>query len=97
MMEFEGKEQVKENVQNNSMQMQQMQMWEQLLMQLDQMFPQLGIAVQAGLAAPMPAQPLPAGGAPTEPGTAEERAARTESDTTLTSKARQRAAKQASV
>lgn len=97
MMEFEGKDQVKENVQNNSMMMQQFQQMQMMIMQLDQMFPEYGIAAQAGLAAPMPAQPLPAGGAPTEPGTAEERAARTESDTTLTAKARQKAAKQASV
>ena len=97
MMEFEGKDKVKENVQNNSIMMQQFQQMQQIIMQLDQMMPGYGIAAQAGLADPMAAQPMPAGGAPMEPGTAEERAARTESDTTLTAKARQRAASQASV
>ena len=98
MMEFEGKDKVKENIQNNSAMMQQMQMYQQLLMQLDAMLPGMGIAVQAGLAQPEPPQPLPqGGGGSSEPGTAEERAARHESDTALTAKARQRAASQASV
>lgn len=96
MMEFEGKDKVKENVQNNSALMQQMQMWQQMLMQLDMTFPDMGIAAQAGLA-PVEPQPLPEGGGSTEPGTAEERAARHDSDTTLTAKARKKAASQASV
>jgi hypothetical protein len=96
MMEFEGKDQVKENVQNNSMMMQQMQAMQQVIMQLDMMFPQMGLAASVGLAEPA-MQPLPVGGAPAEQGTPEERAARTETDTALTAKARQRAASQASV
>lgn len=96
MMEFEGKDQVKENVQNNSALMQQFQQMQMIIMQLDQMLPGYGIAAQAGLAEPA-MQPLPTGGAPTEQGTPEERAARTETDTALTAKARQRAASQASV
>ena len=101
MMEFEGKEQVRENIQRNSQLMQQMQMWSQMLMQLDQMMPEMGIAVQAGLMDPQQAMErqiqtqTPTG--KMEPGTSEERAARKESDTTRTIKAREKAANQASV
>lgn len=106
MMEFEGKDKVKENIMNNSAMMQQMQQWSQILMQLDQALPQLGIAVQAGLVNPMQAQarmqqaggqPQMPGQMPQEQGTPEERAARKESDTTKTAKARQQAASQASI
>jgi hypothetical protein len=78
--------------------MQQMQSWQQLLLQLDAMLPDLGIAVNAGLAAPQAPAPAPEGGeGKKEPGTAEERVAKHESDTALTAKARQRAAKASSV
>ena len=98
MMEFEGKDKVRENVQKGSMMMQQMQQWQQLLLQLDAMAPEMGIAVAAGLAQPQAPAPAPTGGGgKTEPGTAEERAARHETDTTLTAKARQNAASVASV
>ena len=100
MMEFEGRDQVKDAIRKNSSMMQQMQHWAQLLMQLDQMIPEAGIAVQAGLADPsaMPAPgPAPEGAVKKEAGTSEERAARNESDTTRTAKARQKAANQASI
>ena len=100
MMEFEGKDKVRENVQKGSMLMQQMQQWQQLLLQLDAMLPQLGIAMNAGLAAPEAPAPAPAeggGAGKKKPGSAEERAARHETDTTLTAKARQKAAKSTSV
>lgn len=96
MMEFEGKDQVKENVQNNSAMMQRFQQMTMLIMQLDQTFPQLGLAAQVGLAAPRP-EPMPTPVAENPEGTAEERAANRETDTALTAKARRKAASQASI
>ena len=98
MMEFEGKESIKQQVQNNSVMMQQMQMMMQAIAQFDAMFPQLGLAAAAGLAQPnMAAGAAPAQGAraSTESGTAEERAAKSDTDTTSTVKARTKAARQA--
>lgn len=97
MMEFEGKESIKQQIQQNSQMMQQFQMMQATIMQLDSMFPQMGIAASAGLAQP---QPL-ANGAPQraskQEGTPEERAARTETDSTRTAKARAAAGKQAQI
>lgn len=98
MMEFEGKDKVKQQIQDNSMLMQQMQAMMQVIMQADAMMPELQLAARAGLAPQQPMQaPQPQGGGEKPQGTAEERAARHESDTTLTAKARQRAAEQARV
>ncbi len=93
-MEFEGKESIKQQVQNNSMLMKQFQMMQQGIMQAETMYPGLGIAQMAGLA-PAPVPEL--GAAPRKNGTAEERAARKDTDSTLAAKARVRAAKQAEV
>ena len=95
-MEFEGIDKIKEEVKQKSLMMQQFQMMQATIMQLDAMFPQLGIAASAGLAAQQPIQGMPQR-ASTEEGTAEERAARTETDSTRTAKARVAAGKQAQV
>ena len=72
--------------------MQQFQRMQQVIMQAEMVLP--GIAADAGLApAPMPDR----GGGKKEPGTAEERAAKTDTDTTRTTKARLAASKQAAV
>lgn len=101
MMEFEGKDQILKKIQNNSIIMQQYQAMMNTIIMADQMFPQLGLGVQAGLVDPMQAQMAmmqkPQGGTEEKGGTAEERAAQNESDTTLTMKARQKAANQASI
>lgn len=98
MMEFEGKEQVRENIQNNSQMMQQLQQMAQAITAVDSMYPQLGLAQMAGLASEQPqAQQSAPARSGDESGTAEERAARKETDTTKTANARQRAAKQASI
>ena len=91
-MEFEGKDSIKQQIQQNSLLMQQFQRMQQVIMQAEMVLP--GIAAQAGLApAPMPEE----SGGKKEPGTAEERAAKTDTDTTRTTKARLAASKQAAV
>ena len=98
MMEFEGKEKIKQQIQDNSMLMQQMQAMMQVIMQADMMMPELQLAARAGLAEPQPMQaPQPQRGGEQPKGTAEERVARKDTDTTLTAKARMKAAQQASV
>jgi hypothetical protein len=94
MMEFEGKEAVADNIQRNSALMAQMAQMQQVIMQADMMMPGAGFAVQAGLVDPaMAAGPAPAPkGGSKEGGTPEERAAKHEGDTTLTAKARLKAA-----
>lgn len=94
MMEFEGKESIKQQVQQNSLMMQQMNAMAQVIMQTDAMFPELQLAARAGLAQPDLQQPAPAGTKKGE-GTAEERAAKKDTDTTKTAKARTQAARQA--
>lgn len=97
-MEFEGKDAIKQQIQQNSILMQQVQRMQQIIMQVDEMLPQLGIAVQAGLAestAAMQQAVAPSGGK--ENGTPEERAAKNDTDSTLAAKARTKAAKQAQV
>ena len=97
MMEFEGKDKVKQQIRENSMMMQQMQAMMQVIAQTDAMFPELQLAARAGLAEPQMGAPAPQGGGEKMQGTAEERAARKETDTALTAKARMKAAKQAQV
>lgn len=93
-MEFEGKDSIRQQIQQNSLLMQQFQMMQQGIMMAEATYPGLGIAQMAGLApAPMP----DSSGGKKEPGTAEERAARTDTDTTRTTKARLAASKQAAV
>ncbi len=95
-MEFEGIDKIKEEVKNKSLMMQQFQMMQAAIMQVDAAFPQLGIAAMAGLAQPQSTATAPQR-ASSEEGTAEERAAKTESDSTRTAKARVAASKQANV
>lgn len=99
MMEFEGKEQVIANIQQNSMIMQQLQSAMMFIQQVAMMSPEIGaMAMQAGLLQPeqaqamMQAQQPRSGGGVNNQGTPEERAAKTSTDTTLTAKARMRAA-----
>ena len=102
MMEFEGKDKVKENIQNNSAILQQLEQLKGIILTLDEMIP--GLAMQAGLIDPAVVEEQ-AGAQRAEvqmqrpEGTAEERAARQtyENDTTRTAKARQKAARQASI
>lgn len=96
MMEFEGKETIKQQVQQNSTMMQQMQAMAQVIMQADALLPGLQLAARAGLAQPTAeAAPMPSGGERSESGTAEERAARRETDTAQAARARTNAARQA--
>ena len=98
MMEFEGKESIRQQVQQNSILLQQMQAMQQAIMSFDAAYPQLGLAVAAGLTQPQASVAQSAqGSVKKEDGTPEERAAKTESDDTKTSKARTKAARQATV
>lgn len=99
MMEFEGKESIKQQVQQNSLLMQQVQAMQQAIMSFDAAYPQFGLAVAAGLAQPQAtaAQAAQGGGAKKQDGTPEERAAKADTDSTKTAKARTKAAKQAQV
>lgn len=93
-MEFEGKDAIIQQIKENSILMQQFQMMQQAIMQAEAVYPGLGIAAMAGLApAPMP----DSGSGRPESGTAEERAAKTEGESTLAIKARTKAARQAAV
>lgn len=94
-MEFEGKEKIKQQIQQNSVFMQQFQAMQQAIMSAETQYPGLGIAAMAGLA-PMPA-PDSGRAMQAEEGTPEERAAKTETDSTRTAKARVSAAKQARI
>lgn len=98
MMEFEGKESIKQQIMQNSMVMQQMQQMQQALMTAEQFLP--GIMAQAGLVNPMMGAPAPMpepGPGPSSQFTAEERAARKDGDSTLAAKARLKAANAASI
>lgn len=94
-MEFEGKEKIKQQIQQNSIFMQQFQAMQQAIMAAEARYPGLGIAAMAGLA-PAPT-PDSGGKLPAGEGTPEERAAKTETDSTRTAKARVNAARQANV
>lgn len=108
MMQFEGKDDIKQKVQANSILMQQMQQMAQRLQELDMMLPGMGIAQSVGLPSmvdpnamgAVPAEggsaPAPAPGAP-KGGTPEERASRIKSDSTRAANARLKAANQATV
>ena len=97
-MEFEGKESIKQQIQENSLLMQQVQRMQQVIMQADAMLPQLQLAAQAGLSEPQAQQqPQAVASRSKEEGTAEERAAKNDTDSTLAAKARTKAAKQAQV
>lgn len=100
MMQFEGIEEVKQNVMQNSEFLQQFQQMQALILEADAYLP--GLAMQAGLVDPTQVQM--AAEAQQEQGmlgkngmTANERAARTDTDTTLMAKARMKAANQASI
>ena len=100
MMQFEGIEEVKQNVMNNSQLLQQFQQMQAIILEADQYLP--GLAMQAGLVDPqqveMAAQEEQERGMLGKNGmTADERAARVDTDTTLMAKARMRAANQASI
>lgn len=104
MMDFEGIDQIKEKVQNNSVLMQQFQRMVETIQMFDASYPQFGLAQTAGVpglgmgmnGAPQMggAQPMPMAGGGGE-GTPEERASRAETDSTLVAKARRKAASQA--
>ena len=66
-------------------------------MQVDSAFPQLGIAAMAGFAQSQSAAAVMPQRTSSEEGTAEERVARTESDSARTAKARVAASKQADI
>lgn len=95
MMEFEGKEQVKRRIQEQSVMMQQFNRMQQVIMQADAAFPQLGLAVQAGLAeAPMfPQQTQAPQGTPE--GSGEGNNGLPKTDNTMATKMRTRAAEAA--
>ena len=96
-MEFEGIDKIKEEVKNKSLMMQQFQMMQAAIMQVDSAFPQLGIAAMAGFAQSQSAAAVMPQRTSSEEGTAEERVARTESDSARTAKARVAASKQADI
>lgn len=95
MMDFEGKENIKKQVQQNSAMMQQMQAMAQIIQEADAILPQAQYAARAGLMTAQPARAQPS--VKKQSGTAEERVAKTETDSTSTAKARVKAAKQSSV
>ena len=95
-MEFEGVEKIREEVKNKSIMLQQFNAMQGLIMQLDAANPGMGLAASVGLQTQQaPAQQQTR--KRTESATAEERAAKTETDDTRTTKARVKAAKQAAV
>ena len=95
MMEFEGKEQVKRRIQEQSAMMQQFNRMQQAIMQADAAFPQLGLAIQAGLAeAPMFPQQTQAPQGTSE-GSGEGNNGLPKTDNTMATKMRTRAAEAA--
>lgn len=95
-MEFEGVEKIREEVKNKSVMLQQFNAMQGLIMQLDAANPGMGLAASVGLQTQQaPAQQQTR--KRTESATAEERAAKTETDDTRTTKARVKAAKQAAI
>lgn len=91
-LEFEGKDVIKKQLQENSLMLQQFQRMQMAIMQAEQYLP--GIAAQAGLAQPEMMQQTPRQNSEgSTKGSSEEKAARTETDTTGTAKARLKAAK----
>lgn len=95
MMEFEGKDKVKQQIEQNSIFLQQMNAAMQLIQQQSMVDPMFGqMAMQAGLLDPsqMPAPPQDMGGQPQSNGTPEERASRNPLDNAYADKIRQRSA-----
>ena len=109
MMDFEGKDDIKQKIQQNSAMLQQFQQMAQRLQELDMMLPGMGIAQSVGLAPmgqqagmPLQGEEQAAGqvsqqAGPQKSGTPEERAARIKTDSTMAAKARLKAADQASL
>lgn len=102
MMEFEGIDEIKAKVQQNSALMQQVQQMVQAIQMFDASYPEFGLAQTAGVPSiAQQMQPQMGGGGapqmagPSTQGTPEERAARQDTDSTLAAKARLRAANQA--
>lgn len=98
MMDFEGKDDIKKKVQDNSMLMQQVQQMMGAIQAFDATYPEFGLAQAAGMQSAAMAQTAqPQGrspqGAPMQ-GTPEERASRNEGEATNVAKARQRVAEQ---
>ena len=101
MMDFEGKDEIKKKVQDNSILMQQVQQMIGAIQAFDATYPEFGLAQAAGMqSAAMAQTSQPQGGAPqgsTKSGTPEERAAQNEGESMTTAKARRRVANQTSV
>lgn len=94
MMEFEGKDKVKQQIEQNSIFLQQFQGAMQLIQQQSMIDPMFGqMAMQMGLLDPsqMPA-PAPMGGQPQSNGSPEERASRNPLDNSYAARIRERSA-----
>ena len=95
MMEFEGKDKVKQQIEQNSIMLQQMDAAMQLIQNQAMIDPAFGqMAMQAGLLGPeqMPTPPAPMGGEPQSNGSPEERASRNPLDNSYAAKIRERSA-----
>ena len=102
MMDFEGKDDIKKKVQDNSILMQQVQQMAGAIQAFDASYPEFGLAQAAGLAPMGMPAPQPQGGEGPQPrgkmqGTPEERAAQNKGEAANVAKARQRVANQTSV
>lgn len=97
MMDFEGKDEIKKKVQDNSMLMGRIQQMVGAIQAFDAAYPQFGLAQVAGLQSEMqtqmPQQSRGNGDVNTE-GTPEERAAKTEGEATRVANARKKVAEQ---
>lgn len=99
-MELEGGERIKQQIQQNSLMLQQVQQMQNVILQADAMMPQLGLAAAAGLQSTVSAQSVPSEMSNSkQEGTPEERAARAskEGESAQAAEARTKAAKQARV
>lgn len=102
MMDFEGKDDIKKKVQDNSILMQQVQQMAGAIQAFDATYPEFGLAQAAGMAPMGMPAPQPEGGEGPQPrgkmqGTPEERAAQNKGEAANVAKARQRVANQTSV
>ena len=97
MMDFEGKDEIKKKVQDNSILMSRVQQMIGAIQAFDSAYPQFGLAQVAGLQSEMqtqmPRQSRRNGDVDTE-GTPEERAAKTEGEATRVANARKKVAEQ---
>lgn len=96
-MEFEGKDAIKQQIQNNSLLMQQVQAMQAVIMQADAIMPELQLAARAGLTQPQVQAAPNQGAVKKESGTPEERAARNDGESAGAAKARIKASRQASI